>query len=149
MLNLHSELQRIWRFDRHAMRLCPIEKVFAGHVPDKYVDAEGVERELNAPYVCAWTPDDDSPGGTSMAIMREIQLQISAFGSSRYEAEVLRNYAAYLFEDQNLTLGGQTETFQDISIGQGGELPPVDGVYEFFQRFTVETSISRPRRKRV
>jgi hypothetical protein len=149
-VNLFSELQRFWFLDPVAVQLCPIEKIFTGQVPDVYTDNEGKERDLNPPYVCIWSPDGSAPGGTSGTIEKHYTVQVSCFHTTRAAAESMRNYARSIFEDCDIQLAAALgETFQDISLDTDGELPPRNGVYEFFQRFNVETAISRPRRKRV
>lgn len=148
-MNLFSELQRLWGLDTEALKLCPVEKVVTGQVPDKYADKDGNEQPLNVPYICLWSPDGSPADGTSQQLGRNITVQCSCFGSTRAQAERMRTHARGLFEDCDIQLDGINEIFQDISLDTDGELPPRDGVYELFQRFIVETSIPRPRRKRV
>lgn len=148
-MNIHAELHRLWRLSFKACRLCPIEKVFTGAVPDHYIDADGKRRDLDAPYMKLWAADGEVDGGTSKTIKMVYLVQFSCYSGRRDEAENLRNFVRDYYEDLNLYIGGLTETFQDISMDAPGELDPVDGVYELFQRFTIETAISRPRRKGV
>jgi len=148
-MSIFFELQKVWRFDQQALKLVPIEKVFTGSVPDKYVDKDGKELDLDAPYVCIWSPDGLNPGGTSMTIQRQYTVQVSCFHTSRAKAEELRDFARDLFEDCHIVLQSPNEVFQDISLDTQGELPVRDGVFEIFQRFIVETALTRPRRKRI
>jgi hypothetical protein len=149
-MNIHSELQRIWRLNAEAVKRVPIERVFTGKVPDKFIDKDGEEKELNAPYVVIWTPDTTAgEESTSMTVSKEVTVQISCFADTLAEATSTRDFLFLLFEDADLKIGGTHETFQDISYDTAGELDPVDGVWEAFQRFRIVTALSRPRRKKV
>lgn len=149
-MNLFSEFHKLWFLSPDAIKLCPIEKVFTGSVPDKYTTKEGETKDLDPPYVCMWSPDGSPSGGTSFTIQQMYVVQFSCFHVSRAGAETIRNFVRQLYEDPPIEMAAAlAEYFQDCSIDSCGELPARNGVYEVFQRFNVETAIQRPRRKRV
>lgn len=147
-MNIFGEFIRVWENDPRACKLCPPEKVFTGRVPDTVQDPKtGQTVKVEAPFVSLRYIDGVDDGGTTDALSQVHVVQFSAYAAKRIDAEKIRDYAADLFEDCQLKVGGETRQFQDCSLDIPGELPDVDGLFELFQRFNVEVSISRPRRK--
>lgn len=148
MSSLQSELQRIWRSARRACVLVPAEKVFTGQLPDKYIDREGRERPADPPALVIWTPDTNPAGGSSAAIYQSVVLQVSAHHASYAQAKAIRDFARNFFENVSAQITLPAGEFvSDFSVDDAGELPPVDGVWECFQRFNVDTAFTRPLRK--
>lgn len=145
-MNFAAEIQRIWEQDRTGSAMLPPEKVFTGEVPDQIEDRKTKKQvTVNPPYALITFEDGLANGGTSLSIDRVFVMQWSAFSASRAEAERIRDRGRDLFLAQMIHLTG-SEAVQDITLETDGEEDPVDGVFEVWQRFNVETAIERPSR---
>lgn len=148
-MSIQSELIRLWASSPEAKALCPAHKVFAGKAPDTIPEpASGEEVPVDPPFVCIFTEDGDSPGGTSGRRLLQISVQFSAFATTRAAAVAVRDFARDFFEDADIQTDRATERFEEILFESSGELDEEDGVFHAFQRFIVELSISRPNRRR-
>lgn len=141
---LASEFQRVWALDRLGRKLVPPEKVFTVQAADQYMDdVSGKYKNVDPPYLVIVFEDAVQTGGTNMTISMETPVTISAFAGRRDVAESIRTRARDLFNEYpDFKLAG-AEAVQDIRIEGNGENEPVDGVFEMFQRFIVETSVER------
>lgn len=150
-MNILSEFQRVWSMDVAAGKMVRPDFFFGGPAPDTIQDeTTGKTIRVEAPFISVSIMDDSTGDSTNETIAKLVPIQLSVFASRRADAERIRDYARDLFEDCDIKLGGENARFQDCSIDLAGEVPPVDGLFHCFQRFTVEVSISRPnRRKRV
>lgn len=150
-MNVYAEFCRLWKESAAAVTLLPVEKIFTGRVPDKIEDPKtGKDVDVNPPFVSIYSFDGDVSGGTSRYITQIVVVQFSAFAGTHSQAVALRDFARDFFENAELTLGDQpTERFEDISIADSGEADEEDGIFQAFQRFNVEVSISRPKKRKV
>ncbi len=145
-MSFAAAIQQIWKLDRVGSKLLPPEKVFTGEVPDQIEDEQTLEQvPVDVPFAVMTFEDGLANGGTNLTIKREFVFQWSAFAASRAAAEKIRDHGRNLFLAQVIQLAGK-ETVQDITLETDGEEDPVDGVFEVWQRFNVETAIERPNR---
>ena len=144
MTTLASEFQRVWALDRLGRSLCPPEKVFTVQAADQYEDEQtGKMKNVDPPYMVIVFEDAVQTGGTNLTISMETPVTISAFAGRRDVAEKIRTRARDLFNEYpDFKLVG-AEMVQDVRIEGHGENEPVNGVFELFQRFMVDTSVER------